>query len=131
MDGCHRHDVAERRVAGAGETTDRVEFLRLDLAVAQQALAEMEDAHLADEQAAARLAELEAVPETALHGHRSLRQTRHGDMPAWLCRQAEEFGFAHLGRMLDGVFVQWSQQRPVCDVHDELLAGEDVVAVSL
>src|SRR4051812_5146706 len=75
-DRLHRDDLAERRVVRASQTAERIERLGVDLAALHQAVAEMKRHHFADNQAAARLAELEALAQAAFHRDRRYRNAR-------------------------------------------------------
>src|SRR6478672_6104491 len=61
--GLQRDDVAEFRVTWAADARDRVERGGFDLAVADEAVTDMNHDDLADDQLAAGLAEFEALPE--------------------------------------------------------------------
>src|SRR5712671_4645003 len=85
-DRLHRDDLAERRVVRAGETAQRIERPGVDLASLDQALAEMKRHHLADDQAAARLTEFEALAQAALHRDRRRFDARRFHEQAWARR---------------------------------------------
>src|SRR5262245_19438334 len=78
-DGFEGHDLAQRSVARPGDARDRIERFGLDLAVVAETFAHMEHQDLADDQPAARLAEFEALSETAFHRDRRRRQAWHTD----------------------------------------------------
>src|ERR1700761_130464 len=60
-DALHCHDIAEPRVAWPRDARDRIEGCGLDLAVVEQAVANVKHDNLADDKLAFRLAELETL----------------------------------------------------------------------
>src|SRR3954469_12207842 len=96
-----RHDLAETGVARPADARDRVERGSLDLAVVHQAVADVEHHDLADDEAAAGVAEFEALPEAAFHRNGCNAKTRHLDALARDRLKAKLRNLADLRRMLD------------------------------
>src|SRR5690242_17449213 len=97
--GLQRDDLAEAGVARPGDPGDRIELLGLDLAADEQLIPDVKREHFADDQAAARVTEFEALPEAAFHRDRSGRHTRHRNAVARHRLQAEDVDLADLRRM--------------------------------
>src|SRR3954451_3381787 len=96
-----RHDLAEPGVTRAADARDRIERRGLDLAVVHEAVAQVEHHDFADDEAAAGVAEFEALPEAAFHRDGCNAKTRHLDALARDRLKAKLRDLADLRRMLD------------------------------